>query len=244
MKIIDFNCDLGEGLGNEADIMPFISSCNIACGGHAGDTPSMRYTLRLAKKYGVKAGAHPSYPDRSNFGRKIIRIKSGDLLDSLAGQIHVLEQIASGLDIRLHHIKFHGALYHSVAHDPETAGLVVKMMERYFSRYYLYVPYPSMVSEIALQAGLRIKYEVFADRNYGPDFQLLSRSLPNSLILDQPAVLEHVGNIVRENRLRAVSGEWLPVKADTLCLHGDHPGARLLAPAIYQKLKEEGYRMQ
>src|SRR5690606_25090105 len=142
MKTIDFNCDLGEGLGNEADIMPFVSSCNIACGGHAGDPGSMQDRFVLAKKHGDKARAHPSYQDRNNFGRKIIEIGPSELLESLSRQINALEDIAGGLDIPLHHIKFHGALYHQVAHDPVTAAWVVDMMKRGFSQYTLYVPYP------------------------------------------------------------------------------------------------------
>src|SRR5690554_4906399 len=112
MKTIDFNCDLGEGFGHEEAIMPFISSCNIACGGHAGDPESMKKTLILAKTHGIKAGAHPSYPDRENFGRKIIPVPPPGLVLSLVQQIRSLEHIATGLQIPLHHIKFHGALYH------------------------------------------------------------------------------------------------------------------------------------
>src|SRR5690606_35254104 len=131
MKTIDFNCDLGEGFGNDAAIMPFISSCNIACGGHAGDLESMKKTLLLAKNHGVQVGAHPSYPDRENFGRKIIPVPNSDLLQSLLQQIRTLENIAAGLQIRLQHIKFHGALYHQAAHVPETARLLVDMMKKY-----------------------------------------------------------------------------------------------------------------
>jgi len=241
MKTIDFNCDLGEGFGNEGAIMPFISSCNIACGGHAGDRQSMKNTLILAKEHGVKAGAHPSYPDRENFGRKIIPIPNAALRQSLVRQIKTLKRIAAGLQIPLQHIKFHGALYHQAAHDPETAGLVVDMIKNYFLPYLLYVPYPSLVAKLAAEAGLKTKYEVFADRNYNTDFQLLNRNHPNSLILNQEAVLEHVERIVKDKQIKTISGELLSVKVDTLCLHGDHPLSILLAPAIHEKLKQGGY---
>ncbi len=180
MNDIDFNCDLGEGSGMDAAIMPFISSCNIACGGHAGNEASIRETLFLAEKYGVKIGAHPSYQDPENFGRKILHLSPAKLTHSLVDQVRLLEGLASTFDLGIHHIKLHGALYHQAARDTPTAQLIVKMMEKYFPRYLMYVPHPSVLSLMAHQQGVQIKYEAFADRKYNTDLSLVGREHPHA----------------------------------------------------------------
>ncbi|MEX2594278.1 MAG: 5-oxoprolinase subunit PxpA [Anditalea sp.] len=241
MKTIDFNCDLGEGSGNDAAIMPFISSCNIACGGHAGDLTTMRKTVLLATAHQVKIGAHPSYPDPQNFGRKIIPMSLPDLTESLIHQIRTLENIAHHFGLKLHHIKLHGALYNQAAQEAEAARLIVDMMKKYFMQYTLYAPYPSVLSQIALKEGLQIKYEVFADRNYNADLSLVSRRFPYAVLLDHQKVLEHVERILKEGKVKTISGELVAIRADTLCVHGDNPEAVSLAATIYKKLKREGY---
>jgi UPF0271 protein len=240
MKDMDFNCDLGEGSGQDAAIMPFISSCNIACGGHAGNPDTIRDTLSLAEKHGVKIGAHPSYPDPKNFGRKILHLSPSKLSQSLVEQIRLLESLASTLGLSIHHIKLHGALYHQSAKDTLTAQLIINMMKIYFPRYLMYVPHPSVLSLMALEQGVQIKYEAFADRKYNTDLSLVSREHPHAVLLNQQEVLEQVERIVREGRVKTISGEWVALKAHTICLHGDHPQAPEIAAAINKLLLDRG----
>lgn len=241
MKTIDFNCDLGEGSGCDADIMPYITSCNIACGGHAGDRNTMRKTVLLAKTHQVKIGAHPSYPDPGNFGRKILHMPDAVLTESLVQQIRTLENIVAEHDLKIHHIKLHGALYNQAAKEAGKAHLIVDMMKMHFVQYSLYAPYPSALAKLALKEGLEINYEIFADRNYNTDLSLVSRGFPNAVIMEAQEVLEHVERILKEGKVKTVSGELVPVQADTLCIHGDNPQAVALTTIIYKKLKQEGY---
>lgn len=240
MNDIDFNCDLGEGSGMDAAIMPFISSCNVACGGHAGNEASIRETLFLAEKYGVKIGAHPSYQDPENFGRKILHLSPAKLTHSLVDQVRLLEGLASTFDLGIHHIKLHGALYHQAARDTPTAQLIVKMMEKYFPRYLMYVPHPSVLSLMAHQQGVQIKYEAFADRKYNTDLSLVGREHPHAVLLNQQEVLEQVEKIVKEGRVKTISGELVSLMAHTICLHGDHPNAPEMAAAIHNLLRVYG----
>jgi UPF0271 protein len=244
MKTIDFNSDLGEGKDSDEAIMPFISSCNIACGGHAGDLATMKKTILLAKSRQVKIGAHPSYPDRENFGRKIIPMSPSDLTKSLVYQVKTLEKLVNDLELKLHHIKLHGALYNQAVKEGKTARLMVGLMQKYFEAYPIYAPYSSVLSQIGSKAGLEIKYEVFADRNYNADLTLVNRSQPNAVILDHQAVLEHVERMLKEGKVKTVSGEIIPIQADTLCIHGDHPEAVSLTETIYKKLKQVGFYIQ
>lgn len=240
---IDVNCDLGEGSGNDTAIMPYIGSCNIACGGHAGDLESMRKTLALAANHQVKIGAHPSYPDRENFGRRIIAMSPSGLTQCLVEQIRLLENLASTLDLALHHIKLHGALYNLSAGDPATAQVIVEMMNTYFDQYLIYVPYPSVLSQMALQQHVRIKYEGFADRRYNSDLSLVGREHPHALILNQQEVLEQVERIVKDGQVKTSSGKLVSIQAETLCLHGDHPEAPEIAAAVHKMLLQEGHSL-
>ena len=151
---IRINSDLGEGTGVEKDIMPFLSSCSIACGGHTGDKSSMTDTILIAKKYGVNIGAHPSYPDKENFGRKNISISHADLSNSLISQIDDLDRIAGSLETSLNHIKLHGALYNFSANDLETASIIIELMKLKYSDKILYVPYGSLISELAIDNNI------------------------------------------------------------------------------------------
>lgn len=240
MEYIDFNCDLGEGSGRDAAIMPYISSCNIACGGHTGDEASIRETLTLAKKYQVKIGAHPSYPDPENFGRKILPLSPDRLTHSLVDQISLLEGLATSFDLTIHHIKLHGALYHQSANDTITAQLIVKMMRSYFPRYLLYVPHPTMLSHMAQEQGVQIKYEAFADRKYNTDLSLVSREHPHAVLLNQNEVLEQVKKIFMEGQVKSITGNLVTIMAQTLCLHGDHPNAPEIAASIHNLIRNHG----
>ena len=218
---IRINSDLGEGTGVEKDIMPFLNSCSIACGGHTGDKSSMTDTILIAKKYDVNIGAHPSYPDKENFGRKNISISNADLSNSLMSQIDDLERIARSLETSLNHIKLHGALYNLSANDLETASIIIKLMRFKYSDKILYVPYGSLISELAIENNVKIYYEVFLDRNYNNDLSLVSRENNNSMILDHQKMLKRLENVINDNKIQTIGGDYKKILADTFCVHGD-----------------------
>ncbi|MCK8481210.1 5-oxoprolinase subunit PxpA [Psychroserpens algicola] len=218
---IDINCDLGEGVDNEALLMPLISSCNIACGGHAGNETIMREVVELAKKHDVKIGAHPSFPDQKNFGRKIMKMSPEGLHDSIYNQVQRLKIILDQQDLPLHHIKPHGALYNLAAIDEETATVIVDVLKRFEPHVLLYAPFQSVVSQIATNAGLKVRHEAFADRNYNTDLTLVSRTNPKALIQDSEQMFEQVYHIISEQKVTAIDGVEVKLKADTFCVHGD-----------------------
>ncbi len=226
MKIdIDINCDVGEGIGNEEQLFPYISSCNIACGGHAGDQTTMRKVVKLAIKNALKIGAHPSYPDRENFGRISMNLPVSRLYEQLQSQIESLESVVIENKASLHHIKAHGALYNDIAKNKEKAIIFLNAIEAYKATVFVYVPYKSIVEELAIQRGFKIKREAFADRNYTNTLQLVSRSKSNALIEDSEKVLQHALSIIKDEEVVLPSGERLNILADTLCVHGDTPSA-------------------
>lgn len=220
---IDINCDLGEGFNNESLIMPYISSCNIACGAHAGDRETMKLVAGLAKEHRVLVGAHPSYPDKQNFGRSTMQISDGDLIKSVRDQILELEGILEEIHISMAHIKPHGALYNDVARDSRIAGLFIEAINPFKDKKALYVPYGSTIEKLALANGFKITYEAFADRNYNSDLSLVSREHSNALIQDPMDVLKHIIYIVENQQVKTVDGAPIKLLADTYCIHGDAP---------------------
>lgn len=222
---IDINCDVGEGIGNEKDLFPIISSCNIACGGHAGDRGTMQDVVRSAKKNKVKVGAHPSYPDKENFGRVSIDIQTEKLIDSIQGQIASLISVLKGENIGLHHIKPHGALYNDMAKDARIARIFLMAIKSYKLSSFLYVPYASIIEKMALGQGFQIRREAFGDRNYNTDLTLVSRRLPNAMIEEPKEVMEHIVSMVQNQQLKTVSGDYVKIIADTYCIHGDTSSA-------------------
>ncbi|HET8736984.1 MAG TPA: LamB/YcsF family protein, partial [Pricia sp.] len=175
---IDINCDVGEGADNEAQLFPLISSCNIACGGHAGDVDSMERVVRLAKKYQVKVGAHPSYPDRANFGRSAMAISPESLIHSIREQVSTLTAILQKEGIGLHHIKAHGALYHEIAKNTAQAENFLQAASVFGKDILIYAPYASTIGKKAIEHGFSTAREAFADRNYKADLSLVSRKHP------------------------------------------------------------------
>ncbi|MBT8205867.1 MAG: 5-oxoprolinase subunit PxpA [Eudoraea sp.] len=221
VRKIDLNTDVGEGLNNEQDLFPFISSCSIACGGHAGDEQTMKRVVALALKNNVRIGAHPSYPDRENFGRKSIKLARPDLISNVREQIESLLQILEEANAPLHHIKPHGALYNDLAKDKELAQCFMEAVRPYRNGIKLYVPYGSVIAEEAIASGWPVFYEAFGDRNYNDDLSLVSRSRPEALIQNPQSVLQHILPIIREGRLTTITGNKKAIKAETICLHGD-----------------------
>lgn len=218
---IDINCDVGEGIGNEGALFPHISSCNIACGGHAGDSTTMTEIVYLAKKFGIKVGAHPSYPDRENFGRKSMQIEKSHLIDSIRKQIKELDTILNTAEIRLHHIKAHGALYNDIARDFELSKIYLEAIGHYKDAVLLYLPYGSVIEEEARKQGYKIWLEAFGDRNYNEDMSLVSRDLPQALIEEPKQVLKHIKSMAINKEVCTMNGVKKPIQADTYCIHGD-----------------------
>lgn len=225
MKTIDINCDVGEGVENEHLLMRYISSCNIACGGHFGDQFTIDKTIQLAIDNQVKIGAHPSFPDKENFGRKIIDISDAELQESLVQQMQLFKERAALKNVVVHHVKPHGALYNLIAVNEEKAVLVINAIQQVFENVKIYVLYNSVIEKVALENGIEIVYEAFADRNYNDNLTLVSRSLPYAIITDEVQVLKHVKKMTEESKVRTVTCNEIDIKANTFCVHGDHKNA-------------------
>jgi UPF0271 protein len=223
--MIDINCDLGEGFNNEHIIMPLISSCNISCGAHAGSLEIMDKVIQLALKHKVKIGAHPSFPDRDNFGRNVLDISNSDLQKSLEDQLTIFKDRALLQNATIHHVKPHGALYNLIAINSEKASVVIAAIQHVFEAVKLYVPYQSRIEEIAIQSGLEIVYEAFADRRYNEDLSLVSRTFSNALIKDKQEVLKQVQKIANKQLVTTVNFHEKKIKASTFCVHGDTKNA-------------------
>ncbi|WP_075341885.1 LamB/YcsF family protein [Tenacibaculum agarivorans] len=235
---VDINCDLGEGLNNEEMLMPYLNSCNIACGGHAGTVDSIDSVLDLTEKYKVKVGAHPSFPDRENFGRKKIEISSEDLSNSLITQLTVIQERAELKNISIHHVKAHGALYNLAASETYYADIVIEAITKVFPKksVCIYVPYQSVIAKKAFQANLEVKYEAFIDRRYNNDLSLVSRTLPNAVITDVNLAWNQLKKMLTEDKVTSVQNDEVEIKADTFCVHGDHENAEVLLQFLNEKL--------
>ncbi|MEK6244176.1 MAG: 5-oxoprolinase subunit PxpA [Pseudomonadota bacterium] len=245
MKKIDLNCDMGESygawkMGADAGIMPFISSANIACGFHAGDPATIRNTVRLAVDRGVAVGAHPSLPDLMGFGRRVMRISPQEMYDLIIYQAGAVEAFARVSGTRLHHVKCHGALYNMAANDEALSEAMVRAVKDLGSGVMLYVLSRSKSFQIGKKAGLPVLGEVFADRGYSDDGSLAPRDQPGGLIEDAAASVKQVLGMIEEGYVTSLSGKRVPVAADTLCLHGDQPGAVTFAQALRKVFTEKG----
>ena len=240
MKTIDINCDLGEGIGNDELIMPFISSANIACGFHAGDENTMIQTVELCKKYNVAVGAHPSYPDRENFGRTDMLLHPGEIYEMIVKQINLMEKIADERDVPVHHVKPHGALYNMTARDKMLAPFVALAILDTDSKYILYGLSGSYLIKEGKNLGVKTASEVFADRTYKDDGMLSPRNKPGALIEETEKAVAQVLQMVKEGTVTSVAGKKIPIVAETVCIHGDGKHAVEFAKAIHQALKAEG----
>lgn len=229
------NCDLGEGVAWEEEIFPFVDVASLACGGHFGTQESLDASLALAIKYGKKVGAHPSYPDRENFGRLSIKMPVGDLIESIRQQIEWFTKSAQAHHLSLDHIKFHGALYNDAAKDSDLADLLTEFLFENYPQTPLLVPPHSELEKKAKEKGLSIRLEVFADRAYTSDYLLSSRSQPGSLLKDITSVEPQVKRLLLEGQLLSMEGVQLPIQADTLCFHGDNPGIVDFLPVLRKR---------
>lgn len=238
---LDINADVGEGIENENELFPFISSCNIACGGHTGNYKTMLSTVGLAKQHNVKIGAHPSFEDRENFGRKILKVDKKGLLRSLINQVESLQDILKNQEIKLNHIKAHGALYNLSAYDKDSAKIIIELAKKIDTK--LYVPYSSLISKMAKEQDVETYNELFIDRNYNSDLTLVSRENSNALINDSKTMFEHVKKIINDQIITSINNKNMSVEFDTLCIHGDSPNAIELIKELHFKLKNIGIKI-
>lgn len=248
MKKVDLNCDLGEwrsdnGPALDEAIMPFISSCNIACGGHAGDIYSMKKTIELALRHNVAIGAHPSYPDREGFGRRRMEIEDKELENSIRTQILDLKSLVENAGSKLHHVKPHGALYNTAAVDEQTTSVIVAAVTSIDGAPKIYGKSDSVFEKAILDEGLRFISEVFADRVYEDDLSLRSRSKVGAILFETSEVIDQIRSMVLEGTVTSFSGNTLTVKAETICLHSDTEGAAELAREIHYFLKKNDVRI-
>lgn len=235
MTPFDLNCDLGEGIGNDADLMPYLDSCSIACGGHAGDKESMAKTISLAQQHGVKIGAHPSFPDRENFGRKIMQIEGYSLVVSLIRQLNQFKQAAETAGATIHHVKMHGALYNLSLRSRTYATICLTAISYCeLNHCFLYCPADSAIADRARIKSIPIKREAFIDRLYVSNGQLAERSLEGAVITDPLKAFAQFQTIRERNNTTTYDGSVIPLEADTYCLHGDNPKAFEIAKLLRQ----------
>lgn len=238
MKYIHINCDLGEGGDYDAQIMPLISACNIACGGHAGTVESMHDAVVLAMENNVEMGAHPSYPDKENFGRKTLEMTPENLQQSLVAQILSLKQIAEAEGGKLTHIKPHGALYNDAAKDENIAQVVIDSILEFEDKFPIYAPQNSVISRLA-EGKIKVIFEAFADRNYEENHQLVPRDKPNALITKKESVFQHLFLMFSEGKIRCENQKMIHSFASTFCLHSDTPNAVQILKYLKQRFRKK-----
>ena len=244
MMHIDLNCDMGEGIGNEALLMPFISSANIACGFHAGDAAEMERVVQLCLQHNVAIGAHPSFADKANFGRTEMHLPAGEIEQLIQTQLSQLNKIVIKAGGKLHHIKPHGALYNMAAKDAVLAKAIATAVKNFDGTLVLYGLSGSVMIDEAAQAGLRIAQEVFADRTYQHDGSLTPRSFPGAMITSAELAIQQVLQMINEQQVTAMNSERIPIKAATICIHGDGANAVTFAKQINQSLSVAGIQTQ
>ncbi len=242
---IDLNSDLGEAfgawpMGQDGLLMPVISSANVACGFHAGDPCTIRQTIRLARKHGVAIGAHPGLPDLIGFGRREMQVTPAEVEDMVLYQVGALAAIARSEGVPLQHVKAHGALYNMACRDDALAEAIARAVVAFDPTLVLFGLPGSALLQAGLDAGLPVAAEAFADRAYQPDGSLAPRSQPGAVIHDVDAVVSRAVTMVTEQTVVATDGSTIEFEADTLCLHGDTPGAAALAAAIRRGLEDAG----
>ena len=247
-NIIDLNSDVGESfgvyrLGLDEDLIPLISSANIACGFHAGDPSVMRRTVSVAKRHGVAVGAHPGFPDLMGFGRRNMDISTSEIGDYVVYQVGALQAFAAMAGSKLQHVKAHGALYNRGVHQVDIYETIAKAVARIDKDLILVVmcgPGREELEGIGKTYGVRIAFESFADRGYNPDGTLVSRNEPGAVLRDPQAVSERIARMVKEGKVVAADGSEIELKADTVCLHGDNPAALTLAKTIREACAGSG----
>lgn len=245
MKSIDLNCDMGEmpeaiADGTQESLMTFLTSVNIACGGHAGDETTMRTTIEQALKKKLAIGAHPGYTDRANFGRLELDLPPQEIAESVFEQVATLAEIATKCGACISHVKAHGALYNQAARDAAIAGAVADGVARWRRDAVLVGLAGSPMLEVFRRAGFSVAAEAFADRQYDPNGSLCSRKFADALIINPAEAAAQALRIAQDGSVIASEGTEIPVEAETICIHGDTPGAVKIAAAVRKRLKDAG----
>jgi UPF0271 protein len=242
---IDLNADVGESfgaftIGDDAGLMKVVTSANIAAGFHAGDPSVLRRTIRMARAQGVAVGAHPGFPDLAGFGRREMRVTSGEAEDFILYQIAAVAGIAAAEGARLQHVKAHGALFNMAAVDPGLAGALARAVAAFDQSLILFASPGSEMASAARRLGLRVAHEVFADRAYDPRGLLVPRGQAGAVVHDVDVVVARAVRLSTDGTVLALDGSLLKLDADTICVHGDTPGAARLAAAVRQGLDAAG----
>jgi len=245
MKKIDLNCDMGESFGHykiglDDEVIKYVTSANIGCGFHGGDPLVMRKTVKIAKENGVGIGAHPGFPDLMGFGRRKMDVTPEEIKNYVLYQIGSLYAFAKAEGEKLQHIKPHGALYNAMVNDERLSRAVMEGIAEFDKELIVLGLAGSKVINIAEETGLKVASEAFADRAYNPDGTLVSRRLPNAVITNPQEVLSRVIRMTKEEKIECINGEIIERKIDTICVHGDSPGAVESVKVIRQGLEKEG----
>ena len=240
---IDLNSDVGESIGDDEGVMPFVSSANIACGFHAGNPQVMGSTVQLAQRHGVAVGAHPSFQDRDGFGRREMRLDTAELETLVAYQIGALAVVANALGARLSHVKPHGALYNMAARDASMADAIARAVQAVDPSLVLFGLSGSQLVAAGERAGLAVASEVFADRGYRADGSLAPRGTPGAVLTSVAEVARRAVTMATGQGVVSVDGTTIRVNAETICIHGDTPGAAALAQAVRTALTGAGIRV-
>jgi UPF0271 protein len=240
---VDLNADLGEGAGHDDELFELISSANIATGFHAGDADTMHAAVSIAKAHGVAVGAHPSFFDRENFGRKELKLSNQEVFDAVAYQLGILQAISSAVGVQPKHVKPHGALYNMAVRDERLADAIARAIESVDPKLILFAPDNSELARAGEAHGLQIAREIFADRNYLNDGWLVPRTRPDALLSDPKEGAQRVLRMLREGKVRSVEGRDVDVRGETICVHGDTPGAVEFARELRAQLEHDGVRI-
>ncbi|KAA1242644.1 5-oxoprolinase subunit PxpA [Aquimarina sp. RZ0] len=221
-KKVLLNSDVGEEIGFDDQILPYVSWCNIACGAHAGNEDVIKKTIDLALLNMAEIGAHPSYPDRENFGRKVMNISFNELVATLTNQIFKVKTLTESAGGVLHHVKPHGALYNEAMKNEEVARAILNAVKNVDASLYIITQKESMISYLC-DDHFRVRHEAFADRNYNEDLSLVSRLEKNAVLSDPEKVFNHVYTMVSDQKVKTIKGEERSIFFDTICVHGDTP---------------------
>jgi len=241
---IDINADLGEGSLYDDELLAVVSSCNIACGGHTGDADSMRATAQVALKNGVAIGAHPSYFDRDGFGRRSRFEHGAELLNSLIAQIRALQGVVAGEDAVVRHVKPHGALYNDAANDADLAEIVVQAVLETGAGMSVVGPPDSALQRAAECHDLRFLREAFVDRAYLANGRLVPRTAPGAVYYSLETIVMQAVSLAAQQSLTSIDGKQITIRADTLCVHGDTPGAAEAARAVCREFEQQGIEIR
>ena len=246
---IDLNCDLGESFGNykigmDEEVIKFISSANIACGFHASDPLVMEKTVMLAKEKGVKVGAHPGFPDLAGFGRRNMNVSTAELKAMVMYQVGALAAFCKARDIKMNHVKPHGAMYNMAAKDIKLALAIAEGIAEVDDSLILLGLSGSQLLKAGMETGLKCAAEVFADRAYEEDGSLVARTKPGAVIADENEVIERVIKMIKLGKVQTITGKEIEIKPDSICVHGDNPKALNFVKLIRERLIGENIKIE